>query len=213
MLAQAQAQLAMNEAGQQQPPDTTPIEFEKIASAERQTVAKLQSEAEVKAADANKKRIEAEAIVKELMLKEQELMLKAQDMQLREKEVGIAERGADREDFTAKAAVEHKGAELGMKNAEMGQNAKRSDKEMELAERNQDVAEYTAEAGVSQKDTELGIKDRVARTGAKKVNNDAKADEAKAAEKPKKKHKTVTRVTKHDAKGRILEFEQEDVDD
>jgi hypothetical protein len=179
----------MNEPPQAPPPDTTPIEFEKIASTERQTVAKLQAEAEVKAADAQKKRVEAEAILKELMLKEQELVLKAQDMQLREKEVGIAERGADREDFTALAAVEHKGAEIGL-------NARKTDADIVLSEK-----KLATDAQRGEK--EVGLSEKKLKIDAKKSGVDPDGS---------KKRKTVTRVTKHDDKGRIVEFEQEDSD-
>jgi chaperonin GroES len=202
MLAQAQTQKTMTEAPAAPPPDTSPIEFEKIASAERQTAAKLQADAEVKAAEAEKKRVEAQAILDELRLKEAELAIKGHDLRLREKEVGIAERGAAREDFTAKAAVEHKGQEIGL-------SAKKAEDDTELARHGAALAEWQAEAGVSQKDTELGIKDRESRKKTFAPAKKAKPEPEPEA-KPAKPRKTVTRVTKHDDKGRIIEFVQED---
>jgi chaperonin GroES len=209
MLAQAQTQKTMNEAPAAPPPDTSPIEFEKIASAERQTAQKLMADAEVKAAEAEKKRIEAQAILKELDLKEAELAIKGHDLRLREKEVGIAERGAAREDFTAKAAVEHKGAEIGINAKKTDADIQRGGEEMEIARHGAALSEWQAEAGVSQKDTELGIKDRESRKKTFAPAKKAKPDPEPEA-KPAKPRKTVTRVTKHDDKGRIIEFVQED---
>jgi chaperonin GroES len=110
------------------------------------------------------------------------------DITYKGEEVGLAKRGADRDDFKTKAEVERGGEEI------------------ELAKHGAALAEWQAEAGVTQKDAELGIKDRESRkktfTPAKKAKPEPEAE--------KKPRKTVTRVTKHDDKGRIIEFVQED---
>jgi hypothetical protein len=165
MLKQAQAQKAIAESQQspEQQPDTAPLEFEKIASAERQTAAKLQSEAEVKAADANKKRVEAEAILKELRLKEQELTLKAQDMRLREAEVSINAKKTD--------------ADIQRGDRELSLNEKKTSGELSLGERK------------LQSDAQRG--ERQDGLAEKKIGNDARA--AGVSDKKRKRKLTPVR--------------------
>jgi len=155
-LKQAQAQKTMVEAQTPQmgEPDTTPIEMEKIQSAERQTAAKLQADAEVKAAEAEKKRVEAMAILKELEIKQAEVALKGQDLMLRGQEVNINARKTT-------AEISRGDRQDGLAAQKLAIDANRGDRQDGLAEKKLEV------------DSKRG--DRQDGISAKKVEYDAKA--------------------------------------